>query len=69
MHLIISKTNKENPEMTEDTKGNIALYAILAFMVVGILATLEPAAAVGPAIWLVIWLCRKVSGFFNSKPS
>lgn len=51
--------------MTEDTKGNILLYSVLGLMAVGVLASLEPVAAVGPAIWLVVWLCRKVKGFFS----
>lgn len=53
--------------MTEDTKGNIVLYAILGFIVVGVLATLEPVAAVGPVIWLIVWLCRKVKGCFSGN--
>jgi len=46
--------------MTEETKGNLALYGVLGFMLVGVVASLEPAAAVGPAILLIIWMCQKV---------
>lgn len=60
-------TSSSWPSITEETKGNIALYVILGFVVIGVLATLEPVAAVGPAIWLVIWLCRKMKGCFAGK--
>lgn len=61
----MASTSSSRPSMAKDTKGTIALYSVLGLAVIGILANLELAAAVGPAIWLVIWLCRKVKGCFT----
>jgi len=55
--------------MAEDTKGTICLYAVLGFVLVVVLAALlTPAGAIGPAILLIVWLCRKVKGRVAGKP-
>ena len=52
---------------TPTRKDTIAFYAVLAFLVIGVLASLEPVAAVGPAVCLIVWIGRKVLGIFNPR--